>query len=194
MLLTTSFPARAGCTAGIPGSNEAETTPSTAFTPNGDGTITHKLTGLTWKQCAEGHVFTNFTCPNAELMTWAQALRAANTANAANGGLGFASHNDWRLPNKKELQSIVELCGYSPAINTMAFPDSWSYFAWSATSFPAMPSYAWGLFFSDGQVNVKFKSDAEGTARLVRGGLAVDSFKLPLTPPMSPAILELLLF
>lgn len=63
------------------------------FRNNGDGTVTDLAAGLMWEQ-ADSRVG----------MDWEHALAYAQTKNAANS-LG---HSDWRLPNTKELQSIVD--------------------------------------------------------------------------------------
>lgn len=64
-----------------------------SFTDNGDGTITDSASGLMWAQADS----------NAGL-NWEEALAWVETQNAAN----YLGHNDWRLPNAKELQSIVD--------------------------------------------------------------------------------------
>ncbi|MDP4028446.1 MAG: DUF1566 domain-containing protein [Gallionella sp.] len=61
-------------------------------------------------------------------MTWNAALAAAKDAN-------FAGHSDWRLPNIKELESIVESCGYNPAINRTLFPATPDEYFWSGSSY-----------------------------------------------------------
>ncbi|MFZ5451239.1 MAG: DUF1566 domain-containing protein [Thermodesulfobacteriota bacterium] len=60
---------------------------------NGDGTITDQATGLMWTQVDSGAA-----------MNWEAALSWVQTQNAAN----YLGHRDWRLPNAKELQSIVD--------------------------------------------------------------------------------------
>jgi hypothetical protein len=60
------------------------------FVDNGDGTVTDDATGLMWQQTDSG-----------DGMQWEDALAYAE-------GLSLASHDDWRLPNAKELQSIVD--------------------------------------------------------------------------------------
>jgi len=60
------------------------------FMDNGDGTVTDQTTGLMWMQDDTG-----------EGMTWEEALAYAEE-------LSLAGHDDWRLPNVKELQSIVD--------------------------------------------------------------------------------------
>lgn len=63
------------------------------FTDNNDGTITDNATGLMWD--ATG---------STSGMNWEDALKYAQTKNAAN----YLGYNDWRLPDIKELQSIVD--------------------------------------------------------------------------------------
>ena len=63
------------------------------FQNNNDGTITDQATGLMWAQADSGSG-----------MDWEHALAFAQSQNAAN----YLGHNDWRLPNSKELQSIVD--------------------------------------------------------------------------------------
>ncbi|MFZ9935789.1 MAG: DUF1566 domain-containing protein [Luteolibacter sp.] len=63
------------------------------FTDNGDGTVTDSATGLMWTQADSGSG-----------MNWQDALAWAQTKNAEN----HLGHDDWRLPNVKELQSIVD--------------------------------------------------------------------------------------
>lgn len=63
------------------------------FVDNSNGTVTDNATGLMWDQAG-----------SSEGMTWEQALAYAQQKNAEN----YLSYNDWRLPNAKELQSIVD--------------------------------------------------------------------------------------
>jgi hypothetical protein len=63
------------------------------FRNNNDGTITDQATGLMWAQADSGSG-----------MDWEQALAFAQSQNAAN----YLGHDDWRLPNNKELQNIVD--------------------------------------------------------------------------------------
>ena len=69
------------------------------FHSNGDGTVTDRATGLVWTQVDSGHLKAG---PRKDgRMNWQQALAWAE-------GLAFAGQSDWRLPNAKELQSIVD--------------------------------------------------------------------------------------
>ncbi len=63
------------------------------FVDNGDGTITDQATRLMWTQDDSG-----------KGLNWQEALAWAQTKNSENH-LGYS---DWRLPDIKELQSIVD--------------------------------------------------------------------------------------
>jgi hypothetical protein len=74
------------------------------FEDNGDGTITDHATGLMWMRDDEG-----------EGMVWEDALSYAEYH-------AFAGHSDWRLPNAKELQSIVDY-DRAPSVTNSAAID-----------------------------------------------------------------------
>jgi hypothetical protein len=171
VLLAVAWPARAACTAGNPNGNMVETTPTGAFVDNANRSVTHALTGLMWKQCAEGLSGAGCATGTATTMTWANALATATSANAAN----FAGYNDWRLPNKKELLSIVEFCGYSPAINQTIFPNTPASNFWSGSSYVPLPMDAWVVDFGYVITFANHKKD-NSYARLVRGGQSFDTF------------------
>src|SRR5882724_10820585 len=82
-----------------------------SYQNNGDGTITDLNTGLMWEQKirdivgGEGlhHVGRAFPWDSAAPTIW-DWLEEVNTE----GGTGLGGRNDWRIPNLKELQSIVD--------------------------------------------------------------------------------------
>ena len=63
------------------------------FVDNGDGTITDTATGLMWSRADSG-----------EGMDWEDALVWVQQRNSEN----YLGYNDWRLPNAKEVHSIVD--------------------------------------------------------------------------------------
>ncbi len=77
---------------------------SNTFSNNGDGTITDNATGLMWKQDDEGTD-----------MLWEDALAYAEDHE-------FGGYSDWRLPDAKELQSIIDY-SRSPATTNSAAID-----------------------------------------------------------------------
>ncbi|HTS17499.1 MAG TPA: DUF1566 domain-containing protein [Verrucomicrobiae bacterium] len=90
------------------------------FRDNGDGTITDRATGLTWTKADSG-----------QGMNWERALAYA-------AGLRVAGHADWRLPNAKELQSIVDYTRLAPAIDPVfqssQLADGEYPYYWSSTT------------------------------------------------------------
>jgi hypothetical protein len=75
------------------------------FVDNGDGTITDEATGLMWTQSDSGSdefadMLSDYTNDDGSL-NWEEALDFAEN-------LEYAGYDDWRLPNAKELQSIVD--------------------------------------------------------------------------------------
>jgi hypothetical protein len=64
-----------------------------SFVDNEDGTITDDATGLMWAQDDSGTA-----------LNWEVALNWVQTLNTAS----YLGYDDWRLPNAKELQSIVD--------------------------------------------------------------------------------------
>lgn len=136
--------------------------PDSRFSANGDGTVTDKATGLIWKQCAEGLSGADCLTGSATNFTWQQALQHAEAAV-------FAGSSLWRLPNKKELASLVEQRCYLPAINSRFFPNTPSSWFWSSSPNASNPNYAWYVYFGDGYVNNSYKGNAI-YVRLVRGG------------------------
>jgi len=143
------------------------------FIDNGNGTVTDIGTGLMWQQA---------TAPGT--YTWQQALAYCEN-------LTLAGHSDWRLPNRNELQSLVDYGRYNPAINTDYFPDTvsgdfWSGY-WSSTTSASYPSYAWGVYFGYGGLNDYFKSNGY-YVRAVRGGQSggFGDLAVAMTPMTGP--------
>jgi len=73
--------------------------PEPRFTDNGDGTVTDNLTGLMWSK-------------NANIdgqKTWSDAIDWCNA-------LDHGGYSDWRLPNVRELHSLIDMGEYSPCL------------------------------------------------------------------------------
>lgn len=146
--------APAGQDAEYTSSNSATCAPS--YADNANGTITDNCTNLMWKKCSEGMTYNAGTgaCDGAaSIYTWALALGQCE-------GLTFpaSSYTDWRLPNIKELMSIVNYQNAGPSINTTYFPGFVSGTYWSSTTDKVIPGNAWNVFFGSGDVDNDIKT------------------------------------
>lgn len=145
------------------------TTPTNQFQDNNDGTITDLKTKLIWKKCTEGQTWqssANTCTPDSEIaliLNWPEALERASKVNNS----GFANAVNWRLPNIKELSSIIENACYGPSINLAVFPNTPSGIFWSATPYVGASDFAWSVRFNYGQNSMNYKYDYY-FARLVR--------------------------
>ncbi|MDY6952582.1 MAG: DUF1566 domain-containing protein [Thermodesulfobacteriota bacterium] len=118
--------------------------PHPRFTDNGDGTVTDNLTGLIWLKDA--------SCFGND--SWADALTVCNNLEAGYCGLADGSvPGDWRLPNVKELQSLIDYGAYDPALPSgHPFTDLQSGAYWSSTSYVGYGQYAWYVDLYNGYV------------------------------------------
>jgi hypothetical protein len=138
------------------------TASDTKFTLNSDGTAIDNTTGLMWMRCSLGQKWDGNTCSGSAAMhSWAESLIEAV-------GHEFAGYTDWRLPNKNELESIVEGRCFSPSINEAVFPATPTAYFWSSSPYAAFSEAAWSVDFGYGTVNASVKSGSIHI-RLVRG-------------------------
>ena len=117
------------------------------YTASADGQeVKDNKTQLVWRRCPEGMTWSGDTCDgSASAMSHQAALQQA--ASQATG-TGVA----WRLPNVKELASIVDRSRSNPAIDPLAFPATPSNAFWSSSPYVGSSSGAWGVYFSIGYV------------------------------------------
>lgn len=97
------------------------------YIDNNDGTVTDIVAGLIWQKCSLGQEYKDGQCLSepADYSTWSEALAASKVEYDKNEG--------FRLPNIKELGSIVERGCLSPAIDLAVFPSTPSSIYWSNT-------------------------------------------------------------
>jgi Protein of unknown function (DUF1566)/Bacterial Ig-like domain len=136
--------------------------PARSFTISANGQeVTDESTGLIWRRCAEGMNWNGSTCAGAALgYTHEAALVFANTQSVVGG---------WRLPNVKELASLVNKSLIGPAIDTTAFPATPSSYLWSASPYPFASNYAWSVNFGFGNTGGALRTSSFHV-RLVRAG------------------------
>jgi hypothetical protein len=120
------------------------------LTDNGDNTVSDNVTGLIW-QGNEGGV-----------STWDSALTYCET-------LSLGGFSDWRIPNIKELFSIVDL-GSTPTIDTVSFPTAVGGPYWSSTTRIDSAGFALVQEFSSGMLTIGYKTGTSNI-RCVRSNL-----------------------
>jgi hypothetical protein len=133
------------------------------YVANSDGTATHTPTGLVWQRCEIGKSWNGKGClGSASAFTWESAKVLTN-------GYSFAGKDDWRLPSKEELSSLVDYETARPAFNTTIFPNKTGFRFWSASPYAGDVSAAWAANLEHGSIYYYARSDTLGV-HLVRGG------------------------
>ena len=101
----------------------------------------------------------------ADRMNWKAAKKFA--ADCRIGG-----YDDWRVPTRKELLTLVDDTQFNPAANAELFPDMESSWYWTSTPLASSPGdYAWGVLFANGLVGY-YLQDYTAFVRLVRSSRA----------------------
>ncbi|MCI5180337.1 MAG: DUF1566 domain-containing protein [Candidatus Electrothrix sp. AW3_4] len=126
----------------------------TIFYDNEDGTVTDSRNGLVWRKAP-------LDSANDGTLSWQEAL-------AGSAALDSAGQGDWRLPDRNELQSIVDYHQYSPSIDTDVFPQVLGGRFWTATTSPDNVTSAYTVDFTGGRVSTADK-DSKYSALVVRG-------------------------
>jgi chitodextrinase len=129
--------------------------PSPRFTANADTTITDNLTGLAW--APNGDLMPSRDpgwdadkTPDDGMVTWQHALEYVAKLNTEN----YLGHNDWRLPNRRELRSLVNYGVIDTVawLNSQGFTGAQSVEYWSSTSWAVNARYAWYVYLLSGYV------------------------------------------
>ena len=109
--------------------------PNIRFTDHGDGTVTDRLTGLMWTINADKANGTT---------DWEGALSKSD--GCIDGG-----YTDWRLPNRNELASLIDLGRFNPALPAgHPFTGVRPSYYWTSTTFANNGDHAWLIHFFSG--------------------------------------------
>ena len=142
------------------------------YTDNSDGTVTDMNTGLMWVK--SGYADAATTPPTTHdaannppwwLYTWFEAINYCER-------LIYPSYADWRLPNIKELFSIVKYAPGAPLIDQGKFPatyaGSYNTFYWSSTTSIFNTDDAVSVYFDKGFMSGNNKQYVNAHVRCVR--------------------------
>ncbi len=120
------------------------------YVDNGDETVSDTATGLLWSRSEQ-----------TASLTWREALAACEN-------LSLAGYDDWRLPEIRELRSLVDISRQNPAIDTTVFPDTEHAVGhWSSSTRHGSPNFAWYVGFGSGTVYTLPKTE-KARVRCVR--------------------------
>jgi hypothetical protein len=159
--------------------------PGTRFTDNGDGTVTDNLTGLMWVE--DGNLMTTRDptfdadgISNDGLVTWEHALDYVALLNSGT----YADHSDWRLPNPKELRSLVN---YEESSNVNSLNSPTGVFTglmdmnyWTSCTYAPITTAAWDVYINIGSVYASPKTFTSYVLA-VRTGQGGGNVSLPKT-------------
>lgn len=181
-----SLPARTGQTtcydvagkavacAGTGQDGESQAGVARRFTDNGDGTIVDHATGLVWEKLSDDGSIHDYTTTYAWADAFASKVAALNSA-------GFAGHDDWRLPNILELESLRNFGAADPSVFSVfdsacaadcsltSCSCTQAGYYWSSTTQLSQGTFAWHVSFLKGTTYPRAKTEL-GYVRAVRGG------------------------
>ncbi|MEQ1531432.1 MAG: DUF1566 domain-containing protein, partial [Methylococcales bacterium] len=134
------------------------------YTLSEDGQeVTDTLTGLIWRRCVEGMHWNGSSCAGQENgYMFEEALQQASLQASSTG-------KNWRLPNTKELASLIDPTRTDLLINADVFPNTPNFQSWTASGYIQDGFFAWMVNFYYGWMYFSYTEDT-GTVRLVRDG------------------------
>jgi hypothetical protein len=144
-----------------------------AYQDNEDGTFTDLNTGLMWEIKGGADDVADYNNPHDVDNGYTNPDGTAFTEflKKLNARVGFAGHNDWRLPTVKELESLVDYSKDHPAVSDELPGATASSFYWSSTDAlnTLGDGIAWYVSFGYGSGDFFYKHFGLHV-RAVRGG------------------------
>lgn len=144
-------------------------TPSQRFIILDGGIVKDRLTGLQWQRCAMGQTWEEGQCKEDRK----KQVRSWFTWQGAKDQVTYIQHHEkfkgWRIPSRKELESILEVACTDPTINTTIFPNAPAWPFWAATEMESSSDYAWTVDFETGESITQLKETASFYVRLTFG-------------------------
>jgi hypothetical protein len=143
-----------------------ESTPTERFEDNGDGTVTDRQSKLMWTRCSAGQQWAAGTCAGTPAAyAWNAAEQLVTEVNLA----GTYFFSDWRIPQLKELSTLVERRCSNPRVNLNVFPNTPPGIYWTATSRPGTRDQAFAYVLDFGNEGIDYRAKEQAShVRLVR--------------------------
>jgi hypothetical protein len=114
--------------------------PIPRFMEAGQGLVSDRLTGLIWTRDANPAQFP---------LSWQEAFEYVAELNAGR----FLGFEDWRLPNRRELRSLISHQTKKPALpEDHTFQNFFQGWYWSSTTAAISPSHAWYVHLEGGRM------------------------------------------
>lgn len=144
-----------------------------SYTDNGD-TVTDNITGLMWEKSAPGGDY-----------TWDAALSYCDS-------LSVGGFDDWRLPTRVEMSSVMDYAKSGAKFPAEAFPGAQGGFHKTASDWILTidqrgagqgTDYAWAFNMSDGIVSNAYSKATASKIRCVRGNGQGEGPSEPAVPP-----------
>jgi len=118
--------------------------------------VTDHITGLQWQDNADAKTITEYWAG----VQWQEAKDYC-------AALELGGYSDWRLPNRKELEGLIDYGRTHPAINPVFINIEYHY--WSSTTRAGDSDFAWAVSFRYGW-NSYFRKHSRDHVRCVRAG------------------------
>ena len=150
--------------------------------PDGEPVVTDNVTGLDWQGCSAGQSGSDCSTGSPSTYSWQDALVYCD-------GLAWGGHDDWRLPDRYEFQSIEDYGSPDPSIDTAAFPQTLSPHFWSSSSYAGSSSDAWLVYFNGGAVHNSTK-DRVFAVRCVRLGSIGEEGRFTVETESEPVVTD----
>jgi hypothetical protein len=144
----------------------APSIPNPRFADNGDGTVTDLDSRLMWTRCSAGQQWSANRCVGApSSLDWTAAQNLATEVNKR----GTYFFSDWRLPQLRELATLVDRECRDPRVDLAVFPGTPAEFYWTASPRAGEASRASVYALSFGAAGVQAMPRGEANhVRLVR--------------------------
>jgi hypothetical protein len=124
--------------------------------------VKDNVTGLIWEVKTDDDAYGD----KDQTFTWEGTRDLIDQLNRDK----FGGRDDWRLPNIKELQSILDYKRHAPTIDPAIFPETLSGWYWSSTAYPFDTNRFWTAGFRTGYTYHNPIDNPDTYVRAVRGG------------------------